>query len=111
MKIPQDLQEKISEANAEWLWNQFILLKDEFKEFPKIYDKVRYGINIRDFEIFDLWRPESRAIIVKPKMRKVSINGKLYKLSDYWTEEQDRIALMRQTLFENLNEPSPIVPR
>lgn len=111
MKIPQDLQEKISEANAEWLWNQFILLEGELNNYKELYQKIRYGINIQEFEIFDLWRPESKAIVVKPKSQQVSIHGKLYKLTDYWTEEQERISLMRKTLFENLASPSPIAPR
>lgn len=111
MKIPQELAEKISEANPEWLWNQFNLLQDTLNDYQKQYNLIRYGINITTFEIYDLWRPESKALRVHPKRQAISIHGKLYKLTDYWTEEQDRINLMRKILNENLSEDAPIEPR
>lgn len=111
MKIPQELMETIANAKPEWLWNQFCLLEGEIKDYDKIYKRVRYGIKIKDFEIFDLWRQESKAIIAKSKKREVIINGNIYKLTDYWTEEQERISLMRQTLYENLTDKSPLVSR
>lgn len=111
MKIPQELMETIANAKAEWLWNQFTLLEGEIPEYDKLYKKIRYGIKIKDFEIFDLWRQESKAIIAKPKRREAIINGNIYKLTDYWTEEQTRINLMRTTLYENLQDKSPLVKR
>lgn len=109
MKIPKELAEQIATADPEWLWNQFTLL-DDIPNYQQQYNKVRYGLQIKDFEIFDLWKPTG-VIKPLPTSNRVSIRGKIYKLTDYYTEEQNRINIMRKTIYENLSEDTPLRPR
>jgi len=102
MKIPKEIAEKVVIGTMQELWDTFITLEGEYREFDAEYDEVRYGIDVK-FEIYDLWE-DTKTIVRKDKDGKVIIKGNTYKLEDFRTEKEERRKIMVEAILENTTD-------
>ena len=111
MKIPKEKAEILLNGSMKQIWEAFIALENEYKEYSEDYEKVRYGIKV-EFEIYELWEPETTSLIEKfPRDRKVKIGNKSYSIEDFRTEKEERRKIMVEAIFCNIAEDLTLEPR
>lgn len=108
MKIPQEIAEEVIKGSLEEMYNTFINLEGEYKEYRKDYQKVRFGIII-EYDIYLNWK--DGRIIEKPKDNAVIINGDVYDEADFWSDEEERRKIMAKAIIDNTEVRTKISPR
>lgn len=109
MKIPKETADRIITGSMREIWDTFITLENEYKEFEEDYEVVRFGIKVK-FEIYDLWE-DTKKIVRKDKDGKVIIDGNTYKLEDFRTEKEERRKIMVNAIIDNVAEVEVTTPR
>ena len=74
--------------------------KLEKEELGEIYHKVRFGINL-EFDIYDLF---SNNYVVKEKKGIVIIGRRKYPMKDFFSEIENRNALIKKALIESIED-------
>lgn len=85
------------------LFKQIELQEDKPKNFRKIYEYVRYGIEI-EFDIYSLFDNE---FISKTKTGEIIIEGETIEKEAFNTEIENREALIKKTIIDNQTDDSP----
>lgn len=80
--------------------------KPMYEDLPNIYKKGRYGLKIK----FDIYDYINETIGFKTKTGQVCYRSKTFKLSEFWTELEDRAIIMKKWLKQNNPEVSAINP-
>lgn len=70
------------------------------KEFNKQYQQIRFGINIQ----YDIYNYLEGKYQTKNKEDTIIIEGNQYSLKEFRTETENRIALAKNTIIENIKE-------
>lgn len=109
MKIPKDTAERIITGSMQDIWNTFVNLDGEYKDFDKDYELARFGIKVK-FEIYDLWETTNK-ILRKDKDGKVIISKNTYNIEDFRTEKEERRKIMVNAILENIDEKEVTTPR
>ena len=112
MKLREEIVELINTQDLRVLWDHFSsigigLADEDKKEYESIKKKVRNGINLT-FDINWVLEEEFKK---QYKDETIIINQTVYKLSDYWTEMQERKDLMRKVVYDNIAIEDQIKPR
>jgi len=77
------------------------------QEIPEQYQKVRYGINVK-FDYYEHLKGNLRTI---PKTNMVKWRGRQFSLTDYYTEIEDRNAIITQHLIDKYIQNEIFKPR
>lgn len=104
MKFTSDNVNQVISMEIEDAYTFYITCKLENPELNKSYDKIRWGIH-EEFDIHDVF--EDR-VIIKPKSDKVRIRGKTIPLTNYRTEIENRIALIKKAILDHITEQNTI---
>ena len=88
MKIPKEIAERVVTGSMKELWDTFINLEEEYIEYEKDYETIKYGIKIK-FPIYWIWKGTNK-IVAKPKSNIVNIDGYSFEEDLYETEKEDR---------------------
>ena len=99
MKIPKENAEMLLNGTMKELWEAFIMLEGEYKEYDEDYDEARFGLNVK-FDIYEIWEPEITSTIEKfNKNQKVQIGEKKYSLEEFSTEKEERRKIMVDAIY------------
>lgn len=109
MKIPMEIAERVTTGTMKELWDVFINLEEEYKEFTEDYEIVKSGKEVK-FKVWWLWDGTNR-IIPKKKEEKVYISGIPYTEEQYEEEKLQRRRIMVKAILSNIENKSMIKPR
>lgn len=109
MKIPKETAERMITGSMQEIWETFITLEGEYKDYVADYNEARYGVKCK-FPIYWLWKNTNK-IIIKAKNNKVLIDGNEYEEDEFETEKEERRKIMVEAILNNVLEVDITAPR
>lgn len=82
-------------------YKAYTVLKLDEPELTKDYNKVRFGIKLR----FDINNILTENYYIKGKAGTIWVEGNKYPLKDFYTEMEEREALIKKAILDSLEEP------
>lgn len=111
-----ELAAEIIKMDLKTLYQNYKALHEQGLINEEDYEEVRYGKEL-DVDIHDMIEEEDKDIgteekyIILYRRKQQAYIGKTgYKLRDYRTEKENRMAKMRNTLLDNLEDGNPWQP-
>lgn len=81
--------------------------EDEELQEKDVYLQARFGTELQ----FDLYSWIKQLYSIKEKTGKITIEGKTYKMRDFWTEIENRNRILKKWLLENFVKEELVKPR
>lgn len=107
VNINEETIRETIDLTLEDAYKRFCVYKIDNKELEKSYQQIRWGIKIK----FDIYTHFKNKIINKEKEGVVIIEGKSYANKDYYTELEEREALIKKEILEHVSVPNKIKGR
>lgn len=108
MKIDENQIDLIMTKSLEEKYKLFRMLENEYPEWQKEYNRVRYGVNLK-FDINFIWQKQ-KMVYAAQNGKMMVINNTKVRLEDYNTEVEDREKIIDEALLNNV-EGGIIEPR
>ena len=92
-------KEDVLGMDFEKLYKVFLLLKLE-KDLEEEYRKIRFGVDLK----FDIYKYFGEDFVIKNKENIIIMDGKEFELGKFWSELENREAICRKAVMENMED-------